>query len=102
MREIDPIVRIKNDLRNSIVDELGMHTQEVAAHVLGISQPRMSDLVRDRVDRFSLETLISLLARIGLRVDVRVTNVRTKPLRIHTHPGVATPHLAEPGSIEGV
>jgi predicted XRE-type DNA-binding protein len=46
-------------------------TQKAAAMLLGVSQPRISDLVRGRIDRFSADTLIEMLGRAG--VSVRVT-----------------------------
>ena len=50
-------------------------TQAHAARVLGVSQPRVSDLTRGRIDRFSIDKLIKLLGKVG--VEVRVTT-RTK------------------------
>lgn len=44
-------------------------TQTAAARLFGVSQPRVSDLVRGRIDRFSLDALVELLARAGVRVD---------------------------------
>jgi len=51
-------------------------TQAAAARLLGISQPRVSDLVRGRIDRFSIDALIQLLDKAG--IEVRLTT-RTKP-----------------------
>jgi predicted XRE-type DNA-binding protein len=50
-------------------------TQARAAKMLGGSQPRISDLMRGKIDRFSIDNLVILLAAAGLRVDVRVKNV---------------------------
>jgi predicted XRE-type DNA-binding protein len=36
----------------------------------GISQPRMSDLMRGRIDLFSLDALVDLAARLGLAAHV--------------------------------
>jgi predicted XRE-type DNA-binding protein len=47
-------------------------TQTQAANVLCISQPRVSDLVRGRVALFSIDTLVELLARLGVAVSVRL------------------------------
>lgn len=47
-------------------------TQVRAAKLLGVTQPRVSDLMRGRIDLFSLETLIDMLARAGARVKVSV------------------------------
>lgn len=50
-------------------------TQLRAARLLGVSQPRVSDLMRGRIDRFSVDMLIKLLGKAG--VEVRLT-IRTK------------------------
>ena len=47
-------------------------TQAVAAKRLGLTQPRMNDLVRGRINKFSLDALIDLAARAGLTVRVEV------------------------------
>ena len=46
--------------------------QKEAAALLRISQPRVSDLVRGRIDLFSTDTLIDMLARLGARVRLAV------------------------------
>ncbi len=46
-------------------------TQARAAKVLGITQSRVSDLTRGKWDRFSLEMLITLATRAGLRVTLK-------------------------------
>jgi predicted XRE-type DNA-binding protein len=48
-------------------------TQAQAAKQLGIAQSRVSDLVRGKWDKFSLEMLIALEARIGRKVPVEFT-----------------------------
>jgi predicted XRE-type DNA-binding protein len=47
-------------------------TQAVAAKRLGLTQPRMNDLIRGRINKFSLDALINLAARAGLAVRVEV------------------------------
>ncbi len=42
--------------------------QAEAAKVLHVSQPRVSDLFRGRIDLFSTDTLIDMLARLGVGV----------------------------------
>ncbi len=42
--------------------------QAEAAKVLHVSQPRVSDLLRGRIDLFSTDTLIHMLARLGVGV----------------------------------
>ena len=47
-------------------------TQARAAKLLGVTQPRISDLMRGKIDLFSLETLIDMLARAGAHVKLSV------------------------------
>jgi predicted XRE-type DNA-binding protein len=42
--------------------------QNVAAKMLGMAQPRVSDLLRGRIDLFSTVALIDMLARLGARM----------------------------------
>lgn len=49
-------------------------TQARAARLFGVSQPRISDLVRGKFDRFSVDSLIEMLGHAGARVSVRVTS----------------------------
>ena len=51
--------------------------QGEAAEILGVSQPRVSDLLRGRIDLFSSDTLIDMLARFGLKVRVVVKPSRS-------------------------
>ena len=47
-------------------------TQADAAQTLGVSQSRVSDLVRGKWDKFSLDMLIALATRAGMRVQLRM------------------------------
>ncbi len=47
-------------------------TQAEAAKILGIGQSRVSDLVRGKWDKFSLDMLIILMTRAGRKVDLAV------------------------------
>jgi len=48
-------------------------TQVAAAQRLGITQPRLNELMRGRIDRFSLDALVNLAAAAGLviRLEIR-------------------------------
>lgn len=48
-------------------------TQATAARLLGVTQPRVSDLMRGKIDRFSVDSLIEMLGHAGARVSVVVT-----------------------------
>ena len=45
-------------------------TQAEAAERLSVTQPRVSDLMRGRIDLFSIDTLIDMLACLGIRAKV--------------------------------
>ncbi len=47
-------------------------TQADAAKRLKVSQPRISDLTRGKISRFSLDTLVNMLTDAGLVVDFRI------------------------------
>ena len=48
-------------------------TQRAAAKLLGVTQPRISDLIRGKIDLFSIDTLVNMLARSGMRVQLRIS-----------------------------
>ncbi len=50
-----------------IVDEKGWTQAEAARHC-GVTQPRMNDLLRGRVSRFSIDALVNIATAIGRRV----------------------------------
>jgi len=47
-------------------------TQAQAAEILGVTQPRISEIVSDRVDLFAIDTLVKYLSILGKRVSVNV------------------------------
>ncbi len=53
-----------------VLKERGL-TQAKAAKLLKVSQPRISDLVRGRVDLFSIDALVEMLARLDISVTLR-------------------------------
>ncbi|HTY61834.1 MAG TPA: XRE family transcriptional regulator [Acidobacteriota bacterium] len=44
-------------------------TQAQAAGLFGVTQPRVSDLVRGKVERFSIDTLVAMLGHAGIQVQ---------------------------------
>src|SRR5579883_1193838 len=54
-------------------------TQNSAAKLFGVTQPRVSDLVRGRIELFSTETLVDMLTRAGVRVQLRLGPARRTP-----------------------
>ena len=53
------------------VKEHGL-TQAAAAKALGVTQPRLNQLLKGRIEQFSLDALVRMLANAGLRVEFRV------------------------------
>jgi predicted XRE-type DNA-binding protein len=51
-------------------------TQARAAKRLKVTQPRISDLMRGKIARFSLDTLVNMLTDAGLQVDFRIRSRR--------------------------
>jgi predicted XRE-type DNA-binding protein len=47
-------------------------TQVVAASHCGVTQPRINDLLRGRVSRFSLDALVNIATALGRRVHVEL------------------------------
>jgi predicted XRE-type DNA-binding protein len=73
-REEAEHLRIRSDLMirlSRLIEARGL-TQAQAARLLGVTQPRISDLVRGKIDRFSGDSLIELLGLTGARIDIVV------------------------------
>lgn len=51
-------------------------TQMDAARILGIDQPKVSAILRGRLEKFSVERLCALLTKLGCDVDIRVREGR--------------------------
>ena len=71
-------LRIRSDLMIQLslaIRKRGL-TQQQAAKSLGVSQPRVSDIVRGRIERFSIDTLVELLGRLDITVSVKTKHRR--------------------------
>lgn len=67
-------LKIRSDLMTALqrlMTERGL-TQVQAATLFGVSQPRISDLKRDKIDRFTIDTLINMLASAGVSVRLKI------------------------------
>lgn len=47
-------------------------TQSEAAKILGVTQPRISDLMRGKVDVFSIDVLLNMLAAAEIQVEMQL------------------------------
>jgi predicted XRE-type DNA-binding protein len=59
-----------------VIRERGM-TQGDAATMFGVTQPRVSDLMRGKINLFSLDTLIDMAATAGMSPTVKVSKPKT-------------------------
>jgi predicted XRE-type DNA-binding protein/phage-related protein len=67
-------LKIRSDLMSALqrlMKERSL-TQVQAAKLFGVSQPRISDLKRDKIDRFTIDTLVNMLAHAGVKLSLRV------------------------------
>lgn len=72
-------LRLRSELMirlEKLIDSRGL-TQREAAKVLGVTQPRISDLIRGKIDRFSIDSLVEMLGRAGLEVRIS-TRLRSR------------------------
>lgn len=51
-------------------------TQAAGAQLFGVTQPRISDLVRGRIELFSIDGLVNMLAHAGVHVTLTVKRSR--------------------------
>jgi predicted XRE-type DNA-binding protein len=65
-------------LRSELMDEIEQivkangWTQAEAAKRCGVTQPRMNDLLRGRISRFSIDALVNIASALGRRVTVKL------------------------------
>ena len=65
-------------LRSKLMMALEKHltrngiNQAAAAKLLGVTQPRVSDLMRGKINLFGLDALVNMATAAGLRVEMRV------------------------------
>ena len=65
-------LRARAELMHEIEAHLKKHswTQAEAANRCGVTQPRINDLLRGRLPRFSLDALVNIATALGCRVRV--------------------------------
>jgi len=67
-------MKLRSSLMLALKDHIvqsGM-SQSQAAKVFGVTQPRISDLMRGRIDLFAIDSLVNMLAAAGLRVEMNI------------------------------
>ena len=74
-------LRLRSELMDKItalIEGKGW-TQAEAAARCGVTQPRISDLLRGRMSRFSLDALVNIAAALGQRVHVELEALDSLP-----------------------
>jgi predicted XRE-type DNA-binding protein len=71
-------LKVRSDLMSALIEIIKRRdlTQAQAARMFGVSQPRVSDLKRGKIDKFSVDTLIAMLGSAGASVSVVVRDRR--------------------------
>ena len=69
----DTVAVLKRQVAHAIVRTVDGWTQANAAVLLGIDQPRVSDLRNARLERFSLDQLVTLLTRADASVALTIS-----------------------------
>ena len=71
-------LRIRADLMiqlTKLIEARGL-TQAAAAKLLDVTQPRISDLVRGKINRFSIDSLVEMLGHAGAHISFVITSRR--------------------------
>ncbi len=80
-------LRVRSDLMISLsklIEDRGL-TQAQAAKLLGVTQPRISDLMRGKIQLFSVDSLIEMLGHAGAHVSFVVKQRRQVASQGTTH-----------------
>jgi len=73
---------------SNVIQKRGV-TQAEAAEMFGVTQPRISDLMRGKIDLFSLDTLMNMASTAGMSPVVKLSKPKTLPLRRNVRKHVA-------------
>jgi predicted XRE-type DNA-binding protein len=75
---------LKTDLTIMIRDIIEQEnwTQQEAAERLGVTQPRISDIVNGKIDKFTLDTLFSMLDKLGFKTEFTFGNLEEATIKI--------------------
>ncbi len=67
-------LKVRSELMMALKNHIESHhlSQAEAAKVFGVTQPRVSDLMRGKINLFGLDSLVNMAAAAGLHVQVRV------------------------------
>jgi predicted XRE-type DNA-binding protein len=69
-------MKLRSALMTALRDHVGRlgQSQSEAAKLLGVTQPRISDLMRGKIESFGLDTLVNMIGAAGLHVEIRISD----------------------------
>jgi predicted XRE-type DNA-binding protein len=79
----DPIPELKKRVSDELVKLIDNWTQWNAAVLLHVSQTQISEIRAGKLERFSLDRLVRLLARAGRKIEIRTTSARASAVFRH-------------------
>jgi predicted XRE-type DNA-binding protein len=74
--------KLRAELHSNIIKVAARYSQAELQELLNESQPRVSDFLRGKVTKFSLETLVEYAERLGMRPQIK-TEVPRKPSEMY-------------------
>ena len=98
--EANPALSESAKLRAALMAALKDHisrahmSQSQAAKVFGVTQPRISDLTRGKVDLFGLDALVNMAATVGLQVEMRLSEADVAVRRLRASEGKRTREIS--------
>lgn len=67
-------LKIRAALMNALTDYIHAQamTQQAAADFFEVSQPRISDLMNGKIDKFTIDMLVNMLGKTGQHIDITI------------------------------
>jgi predicted XRE-type DNA-binding protein len=67
-------MRLRSALMMALKDHIAEKglSQPQAAKLFGVTQPRISDLIRGKIELFGLDTLVNMVAAAGMHIEMNI------------------------------
>jgi len=67
-------MKLRSSLMLALKDHIAQSgmSQKQAAKMFGVTQPRISDLMRGRIDLFAIDSLVNMLSAAGLHIEMHI------------------------------
>ena len=74
-------MKIRAELMHAIESRIRTSgwSQAEAAQRFGVTQPRVSDLMRGKIDKFTIDTLVNMVVAAGLHINLQVIADQMEP-----------------------